>query len=514
MNFQSHRPEGFKGAGDRKLPMISKDLSNYLLLARRIFKTIMGHFSPQELQEFSSALVEFAEDLHNDLGMWRSLENYNREFFGTPLPLVLRSDDEAVLEGINPYRLRHFMWVMYPHINIDFVPSPDDPDFCKLAEQVSTFLRDRFRNVPADSGVRTFLEQPDEFGWQVKRKLVWMGTHSYLFRHCFAQYLNERELKPAIPVIDDFICQAATEWSGLGVIDILAALLNISEAERADLRSWYERHLAVYKVVSIAEPMTEVVNVFNDRPYRVRTDEHTGLFKKIKYVYGSLVPWRGDWYWSGGQADLGDLSKQHLGALKNQFMQTIPAVMYRYRTDLLEKAKENIAYQQRIFIERFGKPLAIFPDIPRADGALQEYFRAISKARAKELGIKPPSTGAISYFGNSEGLPDKPDGVAAFFVSGEGIETMWDFNPVISGFKKKGQDLDEEEAEMIRQFTYAEEISPEFVNYMVERHGAESIFAAFLITRPRESSSLQYLLRRYKGQYYRNRYPAISFVDV
>jgi len=35
------------------------------------------------------------------------------------------------------------------------------------------------------------------------------------------------------------------------------------------------------------------------------------------------------------------------------------------------------------------------------------------------------------------------------------------------------------------------------------------IFAAFLITRARESSSLQYLLRRYKGQYCRNRYPAI-----
>jgi hypothetical protein len=34
-------------------------------------------------------LVEFAEDIHAGIGLWQALENYQSEFFGTPLPLFL-----------------------------------------------------------------------------------------------------------------------------------------------------------------------------------------------------------------------------------------------------------------------------------------------------------------------------------------------------------------------------------------------------------------------------------------
>jgi len=37
---------------------------------------------------------------------------------------------------------------------------------------VSDFLSDRFKNLPLGSGIKTFLNQPNEFGWDVKRELI------------------------------------------------------------------------------------------------------------------------------------------------------------------------------------------------------------------------------------------------------------------------------------------------------------------------------------------------------
>jgi hypothetical protein len=46
---------------------------------------------------------------------------------------------------------------------------------------------------------------------------------------------------------------------------------------------------------------------------------------------------------------------------------------------------------------------------------------------------------------------------------------------------------------------------------MIERYGDESIAAAFYIDRLQHTYYLDYLLRRYKGHFFRNRYPSISF---
>ena len=38
-----------------------------------------------------------------------------------------------------------------------------------------------------------FLVQPHRRGWEVKRKLVWLGTRSFLFRFAFNDYVRRRE---------------------------------------------------------------------------------------------------------------------------------------------------------------------------------------------------------------------------------------------------------------------------------------------------------------------------------
>ena len=102
---------------------------------------------------------------------------------------------------------------------------------------------------PGTRAVKSFLQSSNDHGWDVKRKLVWLGTHSFMFRTMFARYIDEEARgKADIGHTDDFICQHCTRWSGLGAIDILAGTLDISEDDRRDLRSWYERHTAFYRI--------------------------------------------------------------------------------------------------------------------------------------------------------------------------------------------------------------------------------------------------------------------------
>lgn len=196
-----------------------------------------------DLKTLAAILVEFAEDLHCGIGIWRSLERYNREFFATPLPLIPAAEADRPPGEISPPRVRHLLWLLYPRMIPDLILAPEHVDLVRMAEVAAGSLREQFAGLPRDSGIKQFLGTSDGYGWEVKRKLIWLGTRSYLFRAFFERYSREQDAKPSgIAVIDDFLCQQCTEWSGLGAPEILASVLDLPPERRADLRSWSERH--------------------------------------------------------------------------------------------------------------------------------------------------------------------------------------------------------------------------------------------------------------------------------
>jgi hypothetical protein len=186
--------------------------------------------------------------------------------FSTTFGTLPPNEDEGQ-KGISQQRIRHFLWVLYSELLPELIISPSHQDLCMLANQVADFLRNRFARIPRESGVKMFLSEPNEFGWDVKTKLLWLGRHSYLLRHNFENYIEANGGTPEIPIIDDFVCQHATSWSGLGVTDILAATSPITEEERADLRSWYARHFAYFRVLRVTGPTMEVENIINGKVY-------------------------------------------------------------------------------------------------------------------------------------------------------------------------------------------------------------------------------------------------------
>jgi len=106
MDFQSYRPQGYAGEGDQCLPQLIKDLKRVLRRAQGSLVYDI-RLPNRKLEELASVLVEFAEDVHNDIGIWNSLERYNLEFFGTPLPLVLKPNEKMGQEAINRHRIQH-----------------------------------------------------------------------------------------------------------------------------------------------------------------------------------------------------------------------------------------------------------------------------------------------------------------------------------------------------------------------------------------------------------------------
>ena len=95
----------------------------------------------------------------------------------------------------------------------DVLIPPTNRDLEQLARRMPEFLEREFRNKPMDSGIQKFLSQPDHEAGDVKKKLIWTGTKSYLFRLSFKNYLKAKGQEVSIPTIDDFVCHNYSDFA-------------------------------------------------------------------------------------------------------------------------------------------------------------------------------------------------------------------------------------------------------------------------------------------------------------
>src|SRR6516165_5089754 len=113
MDFRTNRPQRGFGRSERSLAKLAEDLSRFLTKAQRSLTYDTLHLSSRQRETLASLLVEFAEDLSHDIGIWRSLEQYNLDFFGTPLPCIRQPGEAMDAEPINPERLQFLLWTLY-----------------------------------------------------------------------------------------------------------------------------------------------------------------------------------------------------------------------------------------------------------------------------------------------------------------------------------------------------------------------------------------------------------------
>ena len=518
MDFRTHRPQRGFGRSERSLTKIADDLTRFLTKAQRSLTSDTLHLSSRQRETLASLLVEFAEDLSHAIGIWRSLEAYNRDFFGTPLPCMLQPDEAMDADPLNPKRIQFLLWTLYAELEPGLILAPNHQDLERLALWIAEFLSARLARLRYDSAVKTFLTAPNHYGWDVKRKLVWLGQHSYLFRLPCAHYVRDHGGTADIPTLDDFLCQETTHWSGLGVIDILAATLDLTDVQRRDLRSWYERHMAYFRVVSLREPFMDVINLLNELPYTIHVGEIGDTFRVDDVVFGSLVPWDGVWYWSGVQQKYAQVTDEVIQQIKRDFPLQASQVVYRYCPQLAEKVRAIVGKHYQQFLDYYGTDLVTYPDGKTMAADVQKFhqyqFATAPKAEVEAFLKRHHLSAPSPQVDWSPELLACDDGIGVYFNPEEGQEMMMSFDDVCSGFQKRGGDLTADESEMVRQFLYADAISPQFVKKLVQDYGDASIAAAFVIPHDCDTYYVEYFLRRYKGPFYRKRYPSLTIVDA
>jgi hypothetical protein len=87
-------------------------------------------------------------------------------------------------------------------------------------------------------------------------------------------------------------------------------------------------------------------------------------------------------------------------------------------------------------------------------------------------------------------------------------KNMIGFNQLRSALRKQEDSLTDDEAETVRALTENQAISPAFVERLVREHGCGAIGRAYLIRSFQQTPHLAWLLRRFKGKFYRTRYVA------
>ncbi len=507
------RPEGFEGAIEKHLAGLEAQLVRILGLAQTDLTHKTLKLSARRLKIIAGVLVELAEDIHCGLGLWRSVEQYNREFFGTPLPLIPGKDYDPASTEISPLRVRHFLWVLYPKMLHGAILAPDHTDLVQMADVASVFLRQQFARLPKESGISQFLGESNRYGWDVKRKLVWLGTQSYLFRLICERYLEDKNATSAdITVLDDFLCQKCTRWSGLGALEVLASVLNLPPEQRNDLLAWSERHNALYQVLKYDMKRLELQNVISDGKYTVRVDAQWKRIAPGTFIRGSLVPWNGDWYWSGQQTTYKRLQPAAIDHLKREYRMR-PMLYYRYSPGALKKARDVVAEHHDQFVAKHGKDWVVYPNGPAMADDLKPMIQEQFGPHAPEVQGSPGSKTPAPHVGVPPEVLETQESVAVYLNPLEGLEFLPQFDAIRAGLRKRGGNLSPIELDAICNWIMSESTSPGFVARLTAEYGDESIKAAFLLPKDAGEHALEYLLRRYKGRYYRPRYPAVAVVD-
>ena len=108
-----HRPRGFTGRGDKYLAEVAQALRRLLAKNQQSLVRATCRLPEDQLTQLAVLLVEFGEDIHNEIGLWRTLESFNQETFGHPLPLTAREARPDALKGFDARRIAHLLWGLW-----------------------------------------------------------------------------------------------------------------------------------------------------------------------------------------------------------------------------------------------------------------------------------------------------------------------------------------------------------------------------------------------------------------
>lgn len=518
--IQNSRPEGFRGRIERYLPKIGLALYKFILKLRDDLPYLSNQIDATCAKYVSAMCILFAEDLHCRLGLWNAVEKWNAKIFHTPLPFIIpEGDQKEDLKGYDVRRVKFFLWQVlseyFDNEDTSLVMNPHDKDLCRLAQNVSEFLTTRFSpKLPQNSGIRRFLELEHPEAPDLKRKLVWLGTQSYLFsRNAPPQdFNNVEEFNYWIQSVDDYICQDCSRWSGMGALEVLADVLHLEGKDREDLMDWSNRLQATYEVLSrkakgeIVKSI-EALNLLNDEVYRVEIGKDFPVTEG-EVVLGALIPWRGVWFWSGTQRPIGSMTPKEKEELKNMLQKENLEWVYRSCPDKLEKAKESALRHHKQFVHFYGDDLKTFPNVEEMMSSEKERLEAYNQQIAW-ANSKPGKEPKLKNFQFNENMMKWKGQVAAFSDPEHGISYIPDFK-ILKEALTQSSAYSEEMWQRFSRFMEDPTVPPSCVRRLTKEYGQKGLLAHYRCSDQPTELVQEFFLRSMKGRQFRKVFPNVA----
>lgn len=259
----------------------------------------------------------------------------------------------------------------------------------------------------------------------------------------------------------------------MGALELLTERLGLPAAERTELLGWHARHVALYRIDTMAVKdgvfMTmNLHNLINEQPYRARIEMSRARlpFQNGNMVFGGLVPWRGEWYWSGSQQRWTEVPDD-FPRIKREFFQRSALITYRYCPERAAKARRIPEEHHLDFVRFHGANPAVFPDGLALAAAEQRRMRDYIRSRTGRDDASTP--------GFPPEAADWRHGVAVFSQPGEGQEIMHEFDVLVRALQSDESRLSDDQANVLQGFVESTAISPAFVRRVIAQHGSRGL---------------------------------------
>ncbi|UCH93741.1 MAG: hypothetical protein JSV88_26215, partial [Candidatus Aminicenantes bacterium] len=297
-------------------------------------------------------------------------------------------------------------------------------------------------------------------------------------------------------------------------------MADLDEESKKELQKWEEPYMALYHVEDQTSDYWMVKNIINQKYYKVWKDygapERVDPIKKGIYCLGSIVPWQKEWRWSGEQMIYSSLTSEKISQIIKVLKNESPKMIYRYCEESRKKAFEYVKEEYDFFISHFKTNPVTFDSGYTMKDHLQQYYQEFNKLKLEKMPKEEKKK-----FNLEEGVPplDLPEPLlestdtAIFYVAGKGMNFLTDFREFLNTLHKKGQDLTKDDEEVIYGYVKDPAISYQLFHHIKKDYSFESVRCAFRVKEWNDERDLEFLLRRYKGRQYKEKFPDIKLVS-
>lgn len=472
-----------------------------------------------EVMKLAWRIAGYLEDVVNQIGIFKALTTKNQEIFGTPIPLFVKSPEYFSPDTVSKQAVSYLVWDFFTEIGEDLILSPTHNDLQTIAGEIYRYLKKQIKNIPRGSKLKNFLSlSGNKDGGFVKGKLIWLGLASYLFRFAASNYLADKEKN--VSTVENFLMHKATKLSGFTPLDIFVEIAALDEESKKELQKWEEPYMALYHVEDQTGDYWMVKNIINQKYYKVWKDygapERVDPIKKGIYCLGSIVPWQKEWRWSGEQVIYNSLTPENISQIIKVLKNESPKVIYRYYEESRKKAFEYVKDEYDFFISYFKTNPVTFESGYTMRDHLQQYYQAFNKLKLEKMPEEKKKKynleGGIHLMDWPEPLLESTD-TAIFYVADRGMTFLTDFREFLKTLGKKGLGMTEDDEDAIYGYVTDPVIPYQLFHHLKKDYSFESVKCAFRINEWNEERDLEFLLRRYKGKQYKEKFPEIKLVS-